>query len=316
MAIASLIGSLASTFATVAQLTASTEITSSTSINITDPTLTNLVAETLASVPGVSVYVPNLAVPNLYNVADPDVKQSYLYGDLQQLDNQREALEKAAQDDLTASCRATENGKAALKLAVAAIAATDKFEAALYGGGIELPSTALVTGLPSPAPSSAGGSPPKAPGIQNSVTINNQPQSAKSSAPAGPSVMQRLLYVDLLLHDLAAGSQADPQFPRQTYLLSVHALDAGGTQLSKTVFLSTRQYYSGGAVATFALVNSAGAITCSGLAYGYRGFVAASDFSSAIQSASEKNPKAAPGTANLLPSTLTYQTGCPVNKQL
>jgi hypothetical protein len=94
-------------------------------------------------------------------------------------------------------------------------------------------------------------------------------------------------------------------------LLAVHALESGGSQYSKTnLFLGTRLYFSGGAVATFALMRSDGAITCSGLAYGYRGLVRADDFNYAVQAAPNGTAAVVPGTNDALPNAQFYQPSC------
>jgi hypothetical protein len=64
-------------------------------------------------------------------------------------------------------------------------------------------------------------------------------------------------------------------------LVSLHALESGGTQLTRSSWYGSRIYYSGGAVATFNVYNGEGHFLCSGVSYAYRGFVQATDIGAA-----------------------------------
>jgi hypothetical protein len=65
---------------------------------------------------------------------------------------------------------------------------------------------------------------------------------------------------------------SNPNYSLRLVLLSVHALESGGGQLTKSnLFLGSRVYFGGGAVASFALYDSDGAQICSGVGYGYKG---------------------------------------------
>lgn len=307
-------GDIATVLTTIGGLTASNETIAFQSNAFLDTTLVNLVGESLASLNLVSVYVPSIASPSAYDINDRSLRGTYLFEALRGLDKQRLTLENTAHSTLNPLCKSPYR-EAATKLVIAALAATDKFESGLFGGQLAVPATGLISAASTPAPAPGGkpGQPPAKPSpVSNVVNITNQPQ--KAGSPAGPSPVQRLLYVDLLLHQLGTGPESDPNFPKNTYLLSVHALESGGTELSKSqVFLGTRQYYSGGAVATFSLVKSNGTILCSGLAYGYRGYIAAGDFSYAVEPVATESAVTTPGTANALPNVRVDKPSCPLN---
>jgi hypothetical protein len=92
-------------------------------------------------------------------------------------------------------------------------------------------------------------------------------------------VLQQVLYADLLLHfiKLPADQSANVS------LLAVHALESGGGQLTKSnLFLGSRTYFSGGAVATFSLFDTNSSLQCSGIGYGYQGYIREKDVEEAV----------------------------------
>jgi hypothetical protein len=320
---------------TIASFTSSSVTVSGQSGNFVDGTLMNMVAESLnENAQPVSVYVPGVVPPNIStippspadkgSIVESSRTQSYLYQGLRTLEQNRTLLESqvwaAYNNPKKPKCKKDPTLAALAKLVAAAAKAGDDFEAAILGGSLKIPSTALLPSPPS-APStpskgkSGGGS-----GSSVSNTINiNPPSPAAPSGPSGPSALQQLLYVDLLLHELSYGEPCSQQgggLPcvyelRDVYMLSVHALESGGSQLTKNqTFLGTRQYFSGGAAATFTLVNYAGAMVCSGLVYGYRGFIKADDIGLAVTPRiGNGNPAIVPGTQNALPNGQAYGPG-------
>jgi hypothetical protein len=93
--------------------------------------------------------------------------------------------------------------------------------------------------------------------------------TSNTGAFAPTATFQQLLAADLLAAQLSQQAAA---------IAIVHTLDSGGTNLTRqSTMLGTRQYFSGGAVAWYALFADTGAMLCSGLAFGYHGFVAAGD---------------------------------------
>lgn len=109
----------------------------------------------------------------------------------------------------------------------------------------------------------------------------------------------------MLLHQTEAETGKKGQMPLDDYLLlSVHALESGDTQLSKSSLWGSRNYFSGGAVATYTIFNHDGTLLCGGVSYGYRGFIEAKDMSFAILAL-----KQVP-----LPDTNAVSMPCVVNK--
>lgn len=87
--------------------------------------------------------------------------------------------------------------------------------------------------------------------------------------------LQQILPADLLAYKiwLASATPDDGQL-QKIHILIVHALESGGTQLTKSnLFLGSRVYFSGGSVATFSLFSVAGVVECAGYAYDYNGYI-------------------------------------------
>lgn len=310
---------------TVASFSASTESLSAQSGSFTDATLVNLVANSLVRQKVTLVYVPGVVPPNIMTVppaegppayiSDSDRTHSYLYRGLADLDQNRMVLQKELKSVFDGKCKKDMPDRIVLtKLVTVAATTADKFENAILGGPLVIPSTSLLT-VPSspqsPPRKPAGAKPsPQTPGaISNTITVNAAPASPPTQA-SNPSPLQQLLYVDLLLRQLAYG-ETSPVL-RDVYVLSVHALESGGNQLTKTsTFLGTRVYYSGGSAATFTLIGSNGSMVCSGIAYGYRGFVKADDMALAVEpQVGTSNPTLVPGTQNALPNGQRYTPTC------
>lgn len=61
-------------------------------------------------------------------------------------------------------------------------------------------------------------------------------------------------------------------------VLYLKALESGGSLITKTNVFGSKVYFSGGAVATYALFDLEGPLRCSGNVFDYGGFVKAEDF--------------------------------------
>jgi hypothetical protein len=314
---------------TIASLSSSTQSVSGQTGNFTDATLVSLVAESLnhSSAPPktLTVYVPGVAPPNWATLPpDPtsstsimqsDGAQSYLYQGIQLLESNRSHLQAEAFSALNnlkkPQCKKDKDLAVMIARIGDAVTAVNKFESALVGGPAP-PSTSLLGAAAPTTPSAKPGGTKPPPGGPNQVTqtVNVNPAASGSSSPSGPTPLQTLLYIDLLLHQLSFNEES--YVLPDVYLVSVHALEAGGSQLTKTqTFLGTRQYYSGGATASFTLINSGGSMICSGIAYGYRGFVKADDVALAVAPlVGTDNPAVAPGSRNTLPNGQRYTPSC------
>lgn len=313
--VVSTLSSVATLAQTVASFTSVTEAVTSQSGNFLDNSLINLVASDLVyrEQNGYAVYLPSVPA-NVNGIsAFPDMQNTYLFSALRILDNRRTNLQNAARATLgTPKCQKVDT-KAIRDMVVGAISAADNFEASLFGNGFTLPSTTVLPPAPPKKPQgstkpSVGNEKPSA--ISNTINISLAPPAEKPaktpSGAKGPGTIQQLLYVDLLLSAMR-GSKPSSAPLQDVYLLSVHALESGGTQLTKAqFFLGTRSYYSGGVAATFTLIDKSGSLACSGITYGYRGFVQADDFSHALIPDNNKIP----GTDNRLPTTMSYTPGC------
>jgi hypothetical protein len=312
---------------TAASFSASTESISGQAGNFTDATLVSLVAESLnLSGKPITVYVPGVAPPNWgamppadseKSVIESDREQSYLYQGIRALELNRSSLQREALSALNnpekPQCKKDKDLATMIKRIDAAATAADKLASGLIGSPPPPPSSLL--GEPAQSTSSAkqpGGNAKPPPGgpAQINQTVNVNPPASGSSSASGPPPLQQLLYIDLLLHQLSYRDR--PNEAPHLYLVSVHALEAAGSQLTKTsTFLGTRLYYSGGAAASFTLIDSGGSMVCSGIAYGYRGFVKADDVALAVAPlVGTVNPAVAPGTQNTLPNGQRYTPRC------
>jgi hypothetical protein len=166
------------------------------------------------------------------------------------------------------------------------INAVDGFETSLFTGQGFSPSPPQ-NGAQSSAQMAAPGQPQAAPAAAQPVTSSG-------------TAFQQLLYADLMLQQLKASTAIS-----DVYLLSVHALESGGDAMTKSsLFVGSRVLFSGGAVATFSLFRNDGTFMCSGVSYGYRGFIQEKDISAAIADASRSAHDA-------LPSVAHASTSCP-----
>ena len=126
-----------------------------------------------------------------------------------------------------------------------------------------------------------------------------QAPSQTTDGKAPSTVIQQLLYADLFLSSILSSS--DPEF------LSLHTIDSGGDTLTRSsLFTGSRDYYSGGVTSTFTLYNIDGRVICSGLSYGYRGYVQDKGMSAAIA-----NPADAPAIGESSSSVLVVPTATP-----
>ena len=201
------------------------------------------------------MYTPNaLAVSG-----SPDLSGSYIGAAIDQLNGTRRKLNE---DVAAAQCK------------------DPAFLAAVAGAGasVELFYWTLFTGQSPPAvpkpDQKATDKKDKTPPNPPPVIVVPFPGVATS-----PVLLQQVLPADFLLHQIF--NRSNPK----TYFLVLHALETGGEQLTKqNSFFGSRIYLSGGAAASFALFPPDGSIICSGIAYGYRGFISVNNVSDAIKS--------------------------------
>src|SRR5208283_2764401 len=275
---------------TLASMTAVNQTLAPSTGNMTDLPLINLVAGYLNAAP---VFIPSLLPPNL--IMARDLGDGPLSSALTDLEGDREEAQQLAgtvSDRLadwqtvttskTGVCtaqlvaRATmlvNRWKPASDSLVAAISAVDAFESSLFSGQ-NPPASPPSQSSPSQAsPTSATpGNPPTLPlNSTNPNSPQNSPQnSLQTNGPSG-STLQQILQADLLY-------QALPAPLATVHFVEVHSLESGGGVLTKSnLFLGSRLYFGGGAVATFSVFNYQGVSECSGIAYSYRGYIKAED---------------------------------------
>jgi hypothetical protein len=249
---------------TIASIGAVNETVAPASGSLSDSSLINLI---VLGLPGKSIFVPSFYAPG---VLDNQFETGTLLGrSISALETSRSTLYAAADARvLSKACQAIATDSKGKPLfdknqipirynqatlnqianeVTAASFLIDSFEASLFGG------------QPAPAPAPSPSASP-----------------AAAAAPASGTGLQQLLYADFLLMRLGVVNQTtvldSNKWP--TYLLGVHALESGGNTLMKSnLFAGSQVFFSGGAVSTFNLIKADGSPVCSGIGFGYRGFV-------------------------------------------
>jgi len=253
---------------TLGNITAVTETLSSYAAALNDATLVSVLA---GKIKAPSVLVPSVSPPDL--MTQRDLNGTCIMDALVVLDRARDyavGREIEAQRLKKTDARTT----SLVQRIQAASTAVDVFVNSLLTGqqySLSNQDTAAAGNTaPSPkgAKSNANNPAPTAASLQ---VQGIQP----SPAPSG-TVLQKILYADLLLHSVSGKGST-------VVLLAVHALESGGSQLTKSnMFLGNRYFFSGGAVASFGLYSYEGRPQCSGVAYGYRGFTRQGEIEDAI----------------------------------
>lgn len=292
-------GDIQTLLQTLASITAVNETLTPSAGALTDLPLMNLVAGKLGSIP---VFVPSLLPPGVLsgkNLGNGPLGQALL--DLETA--RREGLQSSGttsgliQDWQTVSngklkCTDAQKMQAAALLATwkprldalnSALLAIDAFESSLFSG--QAPPTPTQTGGNANATPVVGATP--VPPGSNSNPGNSPPPSLQpSNAPTG-SILQQVLVADLLYRQLLKdnnGADSDAQL-RYIHFVEVHVLESGGGLLTKSnLFLGSRNFFSGGTVATFSLFDADGKIECGGFAYAYQGFVKSDQVAAALSS--------------------------------
>ena len=182
----------------------------------------------------------------------------------------------------------------------------DSFEASLFGGqsASNSPST-TPTGNATPT-GGVGPTGNTAPSGSTSPTNSTSPQSATTpfngtqatpQAPtaialatgSGGNILPQILGSDLLAQQIWGSTAFHADNFKDTAdgvnFLAVHALESGGSQLSKSNFwYGVHIFFSGGAVTTFSLYEAKGDLVCSGIAYNYRGNVREKHYDAVLRS--------------------------------
>jgi hypothetical protein len=267
---------------------------------ITDVPLVNGVARDLSAFQ-LNVYVPSLYPPALFH--RDDLTDTFIGKDLQSLERARfditsdiQAFQSApdtaaliARQGVTPDCTADDVRQARtfqdtrssemrtlVTSDTALVAAIDTFEASLFTGQSPAPqgnnANQNQPGSQGPQPAAGSANPNPAPN-QNPNQTPNSPVPPLNFSSAPGSILQQILPADLLAYKIwQANSTPDDTELGKLHFLVLHALESGGTQLSKSnLFLGTRVYFSGGSIATFSMFTVGGAVECAGYAYDYSG---------------------------------------------
>jgi hypothetical protein len=286
--------------------------------SMTDLPLTNMVAEALREKGG-TVYIPTAYPPNL--VSQSDFAETIIKSHLDALEVNRAGLQAALVDYATAMASATSAAKtlsspdyakalaftqgspAVVSLLTSLQSQIDSLESSLFSGQNASPSqgtnqanqqgTSNVSPLlTNPGPNTGGNT--------------GQQQSTPSN---GGGVLSQILGADLLVRKIWS-DRTVPDNLAALHILMVHALESGGGQLTKAnLFTGTKVYFGGGSVATFAVFNSDGAAECSGVVYGYRGYVREKSFESELNRALPEYPVLSDCTTALASSSTSQSPG-------
>jgi hypothetical protein len=119
---------------------------------------------------------------------------------------------------------------------------------------------------------------------------NQGGQAQGNQSPQPGSILQQILPADLLFQ--ALGAKGLTAAADNVAFLEVHALESGGSLLTKTVSILgnsfTSLHFSGGSVAAFTLLDNDGAEACSGFAVSYLGYVKPENLVSVINETDTK----------------------------
>jgi hypothetical protein len=286
---------------TLGSITAVNQTMSSAAGALNDGTLITLIAQ---GINADAVYIPSVYPPNL--ITDTDISDTNMGAALIRLETARRNAIAVSNDYLqglkdAAIVATTVRGgrlytnaeidgagvfaeravtvNALANAITLASSAADGFETSLFTGQGYSPAPTPQTNTPTPtSPGPAPMAPalpapvpapplPAAPAPAGPAPLTAQNQGQQPVTPSG-TTLQQLISADLLLRQILS----NPNYKFKLELLSVHALESGGGQLTKSnLFLGSRIYFGGGAVASFALYDSDGTAICSGVGYGYRG---------------------------------------------
>jgi uncharacterized repeat protein (TIGR01451 family) len=287
---------------------------------MTDTPLINSVSAQLRAL-NYTVYVPSAYIPSVVGLQS--FRDLRIWRKLAELEDSRELLATRIAERngmLTQAYFVTQNPtkysagsvndallysgrlQSALTYAQAVAATVDTFDASLFGTQIVIPSQISAqapanSASSTPAASSAAApaaTPASTPAAATTAATPSQLSSASAlpasttsttSVPATGITLTQLISAELLAAQIygTAAVPADPAYQAHVYMLALHSLESGGSQLVKgNTFIGTRYYFSGGAAADFSLYGLVGQLSCSGTVHGYRGFIREKDVQTAL----------------------------------
>jgi hypothetical protein len=295
---------LAQTAMTLASSFSVNEALTPASGAISDLPLTNMVLREMQA-KGATVFSPSVYPPNL--LTNSDLTGTVVYDRLLSLEANRAALRTTVQQyaqasayaasisqdpnapDFQAAITFNKTGTTVVALLTALESQIDSFEGSLFSGQSTATPNQQTSGGAPVSPLVSGGAPPT-PNPSNPT----MPQS--STTNGNGTILQQVLQADLLVRRIWGSSTPSSSILSDTRILTVHALESGGGQLTKTnLFTGTKVYFGGGSVATYTLFRNDGSIQCAGYVYGYRGYVREKDFEHALGGADLKAYSSATG---------------------
>jgi hypothetical protein len=274
---------------------------------MTDLPLLNFVGDSL-NTSSLVVFVPSLLSPGVLD--DTDLGSGPLVNILWDLEYERAAANQLMnvasgriadwQVAATNKGSACTNAQAALAASLVAnwtppsqvvsatLTAIDGFESSLFSGqGPSQSGNQPTQNANSPTQNAAPGAMPAPPINTANPNQSQSPSSPTQASPQSGSTLQQIFAVDLLYQQLPRVAAPNGTVDmKSVHFLELHSLESGGGLLTKSnLFLGSRFYFSGGAIATFTLFDHTGKIECGGIAYAYRGYVKPKDVNKSLDPA-------------------------------
>lgn len=284
--------------AAVANVASASQSLTPSSGNMTDLPLIDSVAQRLSA----AVFIPSLLTPKILNatglgegplgkaVTGLETLRQTAIGQSENLsvyllDWQTAAANtKCQSDQLQKAQQQVAKWKPVFDQLNASVSSFDAFETSLFAAQstpYQAPATTAPTQSSGTQPTGAN-QPAGQTGQTSGGNQGGQTQANQSQQPG--SILQQVLPADLLFQSLGA---KDLTATDDTHFLEVHALESGGSLLTKTISILgnsfTSLHFSGGSVAAFTLFNGDGAAECSGFAISYLGYVKPADIISVLK---------------------------------
>jgi hypothetical protein len=280
------IQTLAQTATTLATSFAVNEALSPAAGALSDVSLTNMVARELRS-KGATVLVPSAYSP--YTFTDPGLGGTVIGARLIALEANRANLQTVIQSYAKSSADATVDSQDShgpdyqSALSFTKGSATNVVaQLTSLASQIDSFETSLFTGQGGSQPNQQTSGQSNAQANPTSPLVGNGNASSNNAGGTGQqqptstsgSLLAQILPTDLLMTRVWGGLLPSAPQLAALRIVTVHALESGGGQLTKTnLFTGTKVYFGGGSVATYQVFQSDGGIRCAGYVYGYRGYV-------------------------------------------
>jgi hypothetical protein len=142
----------------------------------------------------------------------------------------------------------------------------------------------LITGAPTQSDNKSSSSSSGQQGSSNDNKSGNTGQQPSAASNNNPPSILAILAGDGLMRGIGVDpSTGELTEGRQWHVLSLNALESGGSLVTEANILGSKVYFGGGAVATYALFRLSGRLSCSGNVYDYGGYIRATKFDAKIR---------------------------------